>query len=253
MLITRLVPVLFALVAMVMPALAKPVSITGSVIYRERLALPAGANLHVVLVRLPDGQRVVGAGAVIAARATPPLDFTFTIRSDLDSAGSYGLVAEIRAGGTTLFRNGLPEPIALADPAPVTILVQRQPQQPVVVPAVPAPDPALLDSVWQVTSIGGRPVPAERPPTLSIAADLRAGGHGGCNSYFTQAAFEDGSLTFGPAAATQMACAPELMALETSFFVALAAVRHYEREGDGLRLLDAAGVPLVGLIRTADE
>lgn len=249
MFITRFVPAVFALVLMALPAFAAPQTITGSVMFRERMALPAGTVLHVGLVALPSGRPVVGAGTSIATRATPPLAFTFTIRSELDPDGAYGLIAEIRADGMTLFRNSVPAAIDLAAPAPVAILVQRQPTEPPM-PSPPSLDPLLLDSAWQVTSIGGNPVHPERPPTLFLAADLRANGTSGCNNYFTQAAFAAEKLSFGPAAATRMACAPDLMAQESGFFAALDAVAGYELDAHGLRLLDAAGVPLLGLVRT---
>jgi putative lipoprotein len=46
-----------------------------------------------------------------------------------------------------------------------------------------------------------------------------------------------------------MACEPTIMARESRFFAALAATRAYELADDRLRLLDAAGVPLLGLVR----
>ena len=115
------------------------------------------------------------------------------------------------------------------------------------------PEPVLLDTLWRVTSIGARPVLGGPPVPLSIAADHRAGGNGGCNNYFTEASFEADRLTFGPAAATRMVCAPEIMAQEAAYFAALAAVAGFELGQGSLRLLDAAGVPLVGLVPLEDD
>ncbi len=105
--------------------------------------------------------------------------------------------------------------------------------------------------LWRITSIGGKPAVGERPPTFSITADSRAGGNSGCNNYFAEADFTDG-LSFGPAAATRMACAEPLMAQEAALFAALAAVANYETDGESLRLLDAAGIPLIGLVPLED-
>src|SRR5690606_26453514 len=118
-------------------------------------------------------------------------------------------------------------------PEPVLIVVGFSPQPlpdptEIVMPANEPPRP-LLDSVWTVTSIAGEPVPADGLLTVSIAADQRIGGHGGCNNYFTEASFEDGGLlSFGPIAGTRMACEPTIMAREARFFAALAATRAYE-------------------------
>ena len=49
-----------------------------------------------------------------------------------------------------------------------------------------------------------------------------------------------------------MACAPDLMNEENAYFTALSAVASYELDDLGLRLLDAAGVPLIGLVRTTE-
>lgn len=235
---------------------ADALTLTGTVTYRERMALPAGATLHVGLVTLPDGRPVVGAATVIASKSTPPIEFALNIRSDLATTGTaYGLIAEIRAGNGVLFRNARAVPIDPVTHAPVNIVVERQQPSSTLPtpPEMPVPDPALVDTIWRVSSIGSKPLPSDLKVTLSIAADLRAGGEGGCNSYFTEASLENDELTFGPAAATRMACPPDTMAVETSYFIALSAVRNYQLDGDSLRLLDAAGVPLIGLVRMNEE
>lgn len=248
--VLKLIHVVLALLLLAGPALADNVTFTGTVTYRERIALPQGAQLRITLVALPDGRPIAGASATIPAIGQVPLNYALNVRTAL-STGPYGLVAEIRRGGRILFRNAQPTPVDPAMPAPVDILVQSVPGQPAHPPVQPPPIPSsdLIDVVWTVTSIGGTPVIGTRPPTLSIAPDLRAGGHASCNSYFAEASLTGNRIVFGPAAATQMACAPELMAQENAYLSALAAVAGFEIDGDSLRLLDAAGVALVGLVR----
>lgn len=249
MMIARLIQALFAVFLLAAPTLAAPLTLTGDVFYRERMALPPGATLHVGLVTLPQGRPVVGAGASVPARGQVPIAFNLTIRSDVSMIDSpFGLVAEIKVNDTVMFRSPTAVPVDVTRPAPVSILVTRHVQKPVD-PLPPLPDPALLDIVWQVTSIGGKPVSGTRPITLSIAPDLRASGSGGCNNYVTEATILGTKLIFGPAAATKMACSETLMAEEMAYFAALAAVAGFERNDNSLRLLDAAGVPLVGLVR----
>lgn len=257
MVIARLVAALAALWLMTVPALADPQTITGNVIYRERMALPAGATLHVGLVTLPGNTPVVGAGAVLETRSTPPLGFVLNVRGSLDQSLQYGLIAEITSGRVPLFRNVTAVPVDLETSEPAAILVQRvgapAPSVPPAPKGEPLADPTILDTQWQVTSIGGRPVIEGKAPTLQIAPDLRAGGTGGCNSYFAQASVEDGKLTFGPAAATRMACDEATMAQETAFFDALAAVTSFETGDHVLRLLDPAGVPLIGFVDSGNN
>lgn len=241
---------LFALL-LAIPGLAAEVTFTGQVAYRERLALPAGSVLTVTLVTLPGEQRIAGARARLD-KASSPIAFTLNVRSDL-AAGPYGLMAEIRSGGHAIFRNPLPIPASLESPSGIVIDVEFSPPPPPRDAPQEVPPPAsqgdLIDTAWSVTSIGGDPVLAHTELTFSIAPDHRAGGNGGCNSYFTEASFETSSIAFGPIAGTRMACEPAVMAQEARFFNALQATGGYELSGDALRLLDAAGIPLVGLVR----
>ena len=234
-------------------AMADDVTFTGEVTYRERIALPPRAELWVTLVSLSRATPVVSAAANIGPSGQVPLQYSLRVRSDvIATGGSYGLIAEIRAEGRTLFRNSQPVPVDVIAPLPTLILVNFSPDPPhdapeqVLPPERPIP---LLDTAWQVTSIGGDPVLADTEVTLSIAADHRAGGNGGCNNYFTEADFEGPPLTFGPVAGTRMACPPEIMDQEAALFAALGATVDFELSGDALKLFDAAGIPLVGLVR----
>lgn len=244
----RLVGIIFACLFIAAPALAEGITLSGTVTYRERMALPPDAQLRISLVSLPGGAPIAGALADIPAKGQVPLAFSLNLHRQ-PASGAYGLIAEIRSGTNLLFRNAQPVPLQPDLTHPVEIMVQKMPRSP---SPIPPPVPALTDIVWTVTSIGGRPAIGARPPTLSIAGDLRASGHGGCNNYFAEASLSGSTITFGPAAATRMACEPDLMAQESAYFAALAAVTAFQLEGASLRLLDAAGIPLIGLVRSAD-
>lgn len=252
--LSRLVPAIAVLLMILsVPAFAAT-TLNGTVTYRERMTLPADAWLRVTLVDLTTMAPVVGASAGIPAKGHVPIGFALNVHSQVEKTnGAYGLLAEISSAGQVLFRTPSPVPVSFGDSAPTPILVYRTPTQPPSPePPIPATPSELFDTLWTATSIGGRPVAAPRPPTLSIAPDHRAGGFGGCNNYFTEASVDTEALTFGPAAATRMACAPDLMNEENAYFTALSAVASYELDDQGLRLLDAAGVPLIGLVRTTE-
>ena len=247
---------LLALLAIASVATADDVTFTGEVTYRERIALPPGAELWVTLVSLPEATPIASAAAAIGSPGQVPLQYTLNVRSEvIASGGSYGLVAEIRSEHRTMFRNHQPVPVDIALPAPTLILVSFSPDPPhdppvTILPIEPAePLNPLLDTAWRVIGIYGDPVLADTEVTLSIAADRRAGGHGGCNSYFTEASFDDTPLSFGPVAGTRMACTPAVMAQEAALFAALGATVGYELAGSSLSLLDAADVPLIELVR----
>jgi len=251
--LTRLLTLMLTLLLLSGAASAQDLTLTGDVFYRERIALPRGATLHVGLVALPGGQPVVGAGAPIPASGQVPLQFALAVRSDVaKSGGTFGLVAEIRVGAAAMWRNEVAIPVDLTAPAPVSILVTRTLNEPALPEPEPEIDQALINSSWQVTSISGSPIVGDRPLTLNIAQDLRVDGDAGCNNYFTQATVEGSKLQFAHAASTRMACLPDLMAQESAFFAALVAVASYEISEDSLRLLDAAEVPLIGLVRVKE-
>lgn len=258
--LSRLIHAIVLLLMMLSGQATAATTLHGTVTYRERMELPADAWLRVTLVDLTTMTPVVGASAGIPAKGQVPIAFALNVHSDLaGSSGQYGLIAEISSSGQVLFSTAKPAPVSLGDSRSTAILLYRQPAPPP--PPAPAPAPALpmpvtptelFDTLWRVTSVGGRPTTRGKPPTLSIAPDHRAGGFGGCNNYFTEASINTPDLSFGPAAATRMACAPELMEIEVAYFSALAAVASYELDDQGLRLLDAAGIPLIGLVRTTE-
>lgn len=263
---STLVRVLVALLALLSaPAWAQPVILDGTVTYRERIALPPDAWLRVMLVELDGAGPVVGATASIPTRGEVPIAFVLNVRSDVDAYdGTHGLIAEISSGGRVLFRNPLPVPVA-EPPGQLTHIIVNFTPDPIVDPKEPEeteepedpvpllpPAPGLVDTVWSVTSVGGNPVLENSKPTLSIAADYRAGGTGGCNSFFTEATISGDSISFGPAAATMMACDQDIMDQEHAYFLGLEAVTSYDLDAQGLRLLDAAGIPLIGLVRATE-
>jgi putative lipoprotein len=247
------------LVALITPALAvEQTTFTGEVTYRERIALPPDADLTVTLVSLDANGKpyAIGATALIEPTGQVPLQFVLDVRSDaiLDDT-DYGLIAEIRSGGVPMFRNPVPVRVNPALPEPTMILVNYDPSPVVVAPEPPPvvyePDTSadLFDTIWHVRSLNGHAIDDATEVSLSIATDRRAGGNGGCNSYFTEAMFDGPTLQFGPVAGTRMACDTPVMQQEAQYFAALEATAGYELADEALYLLDAQGNPLVRLVR----
>lgn len=256
MLASRALRIILAILALAIasPTVAEDVTFSGLVTYRERMVLPQDAALTVTLVGLPAQNHVASARASLGGKAGSPIQFSLNVRSDVvANGGQFGLVAEIWSAGYVIFRNGQPALVDAAEPAGNVIEVEFSPPPPHDAPEQVLPPPEttdpLLDVVWTVTSIGGEPTLSQTDVTFSIAADHRAGGNGGCNNYFTEASFEAPVLSFGPVAATRMACEAGVMTQEARFFAALGATAGYQLAGDALQLVDAAGVPLAGLVR----
>jgi len=81
------------------------------------------------------------------------------------------------------------------------------------------------------------PVPG-RTITLTIN-DGQATGTSACNSYFGTVAIDGGSVRFDGLGGTEMACEPDVMALEQAYLAALGNVREAAVEGDQLVLTGA--------------
>lgn len=252
-----LVAIVLAFVSLVGPALADKVTLTGDVTYRERIALPPGGSLTVSLVDLANpGLPRVSARAAIASPGQVPLTFTLNFDESVILPGHpYALDAEISgADGALWFRTTEPygvDPLAPVDP--ILIIVNRapEPEEPAVVPADVPVQPTtspLLNVTWQAQTIAGKPVGRGLVSSLNIASDMRAGGRGGCNSWFAQAEVNEQRLLFSAVAATRMAClSDDATSQEDSFFAALAETRFWRLDADHLTLLDTAGVELAVL------
>jgi len=103
----------------------------------------------------------------------------------------------------------------------------------------PGDQPAggLVGPVWVAQEVAGAPAAGDVPITLQFGADGRASGRGGCNGYGGPYTLAGDALSFGPLAATKMACAPEAMDQEQRYFDALAKVKRYAVADDGALLL----------------
>jgi putative lipoprotein len=242
-------PVVFlALLFAATPTFAAKIGLTGEVTYRERIALPDSAILKIELVdlALPDRPRVTVSAPTGAGQV--PLGFTLTFEDSMIlPQHEYALNAEIVADDIR-FRNVEPFRVTpLAQTEPILIIAQSlaQPEEPSTEPVTENEDLAILNVTWEATIVGEAPVPPGVDISLLIEADMRAGGVGGCNSYFSQATVTEDSLTFGELARTQRSCGYDRNMLEVGFFDALRATALWTVDNDTLTLLDSAGKPTV--------
>ncbi len=110
--------------------------------------------------------------------------------------------------------------------------------------AVPAAQASSLAGTGWVMSSAGK-----RAPFVLFQADGAVAGSGGCNRFFGSYEQKDEALTFSALGATRMACPPDVMKAEQSFFEMLANVRQAKVEGSSLLLFDGAGKELARLSR----
>jgi putative lipoprotein len=234
------------------PAAAAKRSLPGEVTYRERMALPEAATLKIELIDLaiPDLPRLsvsapTGPGQV-------PLAFTLTFEDSLILPNhAYALNAEITAGELT-FRNAEPYPVSpLGQVEPVVIVTSLVAQASASSSEPPAAEPALplLNITWSAVAIGETPIPPGVEVSLLVDDELRAGGVGGCNSYFAQAQIDENSFMVADVSKTMKSCLYERNMLEKSYYDALKAARSWVIDNGALLLLDGAGETLVKFTR----
>lgn len=106
--------------------------------------------------------------------------------------------------------------------------------------------PAELPSTyWRLVELSDSDLPADlgREPYLLLLPgdEARFSATAGCNVMTGGFVLDGSALSFGPAAATRMACPPPLEALETALAEALAATVSADSDGHRLRLRDEDG------------
>ena len=94
---------------------------------------------------------------------------------------------------------------------------------------------------WLAEDINGGGVIDRLQTTLTLGADGKVTGTGGCNRYMGTATVKDDAITFGPMAGTRMACTPAVMDQENKFHAALETVRSWHIAQGLLFLRDAGG------------
>ena len=106
---------------------------------------------------------------------------------------------------------------------------------------------SLENTYWKLMTVGGAPVTVaegQREPYLVLQApDKRVAGYGGCNRFSGSYSTGTEALTFGPIAATKMACL-QGGEVEPPFFEALGKAATWKIAGERLDLFDAAGHPV---------
>jgi heat shock protein HslJ len=103
----------------------------------------------------------------------------------------------------------------------------------------------IANTDWVLGTIADTPIPSGTAVTL-LFTFTKAAGFGGCNQYSASYTSNGSStLTFGPIAATRMACAGGGDVFEAAYYAALARVRTYKIEGTTLTLSGEGGAVLL--------
>lgn len=238
-LLAYLIAALVALIAG--PSSAEEGTLSISVGYRERIALPPGAVLEVELL---DVSRADAPSVRLSSQrfSMDRVPMAVTLHFDtalIDPRMSYVASARILADGKTLFRTTSAYPVLTRGfPAETDLLLQSMRLE-----AAPVETPQSISGYfWAVTEIDGRAVTGDDPPTLAFDEDGSFALYGGCNRFRGRAEIIDGTISFPePFAGTQRACADARMMLERDVLEALRTSKSYIRSGNGLMFEDGSG------------
>jgi len=111
----------------------------------------------------------------------------------------------------------------------------------------------LRGSEWRPIQVGSSRVPSDTNIFVQFTGDGQLAGHGGCNRFFGSYKINGNAIEIGPVGATRMACPESIMNLEMALFIALEAVKTFERNGAQLVLRDGGGADLARFQQTDSD
>lgn len=231
------------------PPAPENTKISGTVTYRERLALPQDAVVEVVL---QDVSRADARAPSIARTALSPagreIPLPFELRYDpamIVPSHRYAVRATIRNADGLLFTSTTTAPVLTGGHGQTVDLVLSRVQ--------PSPTSSgtesLVGSVWIVEDIEQRGVIDFARATLEFPEAGRVVGRGSCNRFFGGVTLTDAAIAIGPLGTTRMACAEAVMNQEARYLDALRRARRFTVDGTFLRLYGPADAPLLRLVR----
>ena len=195
-------------------------TVSGSLTYRERIALPPDATISVALTDITEGpdQEQVAARTTRSLRGEQvPVPFQLTVPNDAIEEGHlYGLRAFINGSdGDALFRTYSPMLIDMTkDEVDVgtIILVAAGSGDPGLTGI-----PGLHGGQWVVEDIAGRGVVDSSHAVLTFEPDGSLNGNTGCNGFFGSYQLDANEISTENIGVTQRACVPALNDQERRF------------------------------------
>ncbi len=227
------------------PASASPGTITGTVAYGERMALPPDAAIDVKLqdVSLQDAPaKTIGESVFAPGGQQVPIPFQLSYSpADINPAHTYQLQANISVNGKMRFTSTTAYPV-ITKGAPSQVNMMLQQVQPA---AETASGRKLRDTHWNLVELNGNAAVSATngtPAHLELYKTGQLSGSTGCNNIAGSYIAADGGLQVTPGATTMMACPPPQTQQEQAFFAALKATTAYHIDGDTLVLLNGQQV-----------
>ena len=220
------------------PQTAAQPSISGTISYRERMALPPDAAIEVKVqdVSQPTARTIAESVFAPAGKQVPiPFQLSYN-QADINPSHTYKVLANISVNGKLMFTCTTPEPVITnGAPTQVSLMLQQTPAS-----SAPASATKLRGTHWVLAELSGRPAEPGEGETAHLVLHKkgRLSGSTGCNGIAGSYIAEQGALQFTPAGTTMKACSPPVMAQEQALLAALKATNKYQIEGETLELLN---------------
>ena len=219
--------------------------ITGTVAYRERMALPPDAAIEIKLedVSLPAAPaKTIGESVFAPGGQQVPVPFQLSYNpADINPDHTYQLQANISVDGKITFTSTTAYPvITKGAPSQVNMMLQQ-----VQAATAPASGRKLRDTRWNLVELNGTAAVSAAngtPAHLELYKTGQLSGSTGCNNIAGSYIAAAGGSQFTPGATTMMACPPPQTQQEQAFFAALKATTAYRIAGDTLVLLNGQQV-----------
>ncbi len=220
--------------------------ITGTVAYRQRIALPQNATVGVRLedVSLMDAPASNIAEVTVATEGRQ-VPIAFELKYDpaqIVASHRYNLRATISANGQMLFTTTTSNPV-ITGGAPLAVnLMLEQTTGSAQAMGTPSANPVTLEGTyWKLVELRGKPavkgVGNDEAYLLLHAKEKHIAGSSGCNHLVGGYDLNGDSLHFTPAGITMMACSPALMKQEQTLSGTLQATTGFQITGRSLELL----------------
>jgi len=222
-------------------------AITGSALYRQRIAIPPSALLH---VRLEDVSRQ-DAPADLLAECTVPAEgrqvpLPFRLEYDparINPSHRYSVRASIAVEGRLLFTTDTAHPVITGGaPMDVTIVLVPATEGNTSPATTQRSDASLVNTYWKLLEVGGQAAVVgdnEKEPHMILQIEeQRLAGSSGCNRLIGTYEVTEDQLRLSPTGMTMMMCPDDLMQQERALTTALRETTTYRISGQSLDLFD---------------
>jgi putative lipoprotein len=218
---------------------AELVSLVGSLIYHQRIALPVDAVVRISIreddAMQPASEPLKAERFALNGRQVP-IPFEIELEKDIAAnTGALRIDVQILDGeDRVLWHNGEDGVVDIArDGTNIGVILL----QPTSASVVSLSD--LTGREWQVIRVNGQPINSSPPPTINFETDGHINGNASCNAYTGSYKVNAGKLTVAPLAMTRKACVPPLMQQEQTLISVLETATGMQLDDNGELTLES--------------